>query len=161
MTKWLISQLKYLEYRSKEDITMIIYGPGGSVHAGMALYDTMQYLSCEVRTVCVGIAASMHAFILAAGKKGKRFALKHSEIMIHQPIGGTYGSASTISLEAAHIMGLNRKLAQILADETGKKLNTIMRDMDRDTWMDPIVAKNYGIIDNIGYPDLGEGFFDE
>ena len=131
-----IGQLLYLETKDpKKDIYLYINSPGGLVSAGLAIYDTINYIKCDVCTICVGLAASMGAFLLAAGTKGKRFALPNSEIMIHQPLGGTQGQASDIAIHAEHILKLKDKLNKLLSEMTGQKLETIERDTDRDNYL--------------------------
>jgi ATP-dependent Clp protease protease subunit len=146
----IIAQLLFLENEnSKKDITMYIHSPGGHVTAGLAVYDTMQYIKPDVSTVCVGMAASMGALLLAGGAKGKRFALPNSEVMIHQPLGGTEGQASDIRIHADHIIKTKDRLNKILAQHTGQPLKTIERDTDRDFFMTAEDAKKYGIVDKI------------
>lgn len=145
-----IAQLIYLEGKNPDkDIFIYINSPGGSVSAGMAIYDTMNYIKCDVSTICVGLAASMGAFLLSSGAKGKRFALPNSEIMIHQPLGGAQGQASDIEIQARHILNIKGKLNKILSENTGKPLEVIEKDTDRDNFMSPDEAKEYGLIDNI------------
>ena len=145
-----IAQLIYLEGKNPDkDIFIYINSPGGSVSAGMAIYDTMNYIKCDVSTICVGLAASMGAFLLSSGAKGKRFALPNSEIMIHQPLGGAQGQASDIEIQARHILNIKGKLNKILSKNTGKPLEVIEKDTDRDNFMSPEEAKEYGLIDNI------------
>ncbi len=145
-----IAQLIYLEGKNPDkDIFIYINSPGGSVSAGFAIYDTMQYIKCDVTTICVGLAASMGAFLLSSGTKGKRFALPNSEIMIHQPLGGAQGQASDIEIQARHIARIKMKLNQILSENTGKSLKVIEKDTDRDNYMTAEEAKNYGLIDQI------------
>ena len=145
-----IAQLLFLEAEDPDkDIRLYINSPGGSVSAGMAIYDTMQYLCCDVSTICVGMAASMGAFLLAAGEKGKRFALPNSEIMIHQPLGGTQGQASDIEIHAKHILKTREKLNRILAERTGQPLERIDLDTDRDHFMSAEEAKEYGLVDDV------------
>ncbi|MBG0743729.1 MAG: ATP-dependent Clp protease proteolytic subunit [Cylindrospermopsis raciborskii KL1] len=143
----------YLLYLDSDDQTKPIYlyinSPGGSVTAGMAVYDTIQYIKSEVITICVGLAASMGSFLLAAGAKGKRLALPHSRIMIHQPSGGTRGQASDIEIEAREILRIRHQLNQIYADNTGQVLSKIEKDMDRDFFMSAQEAKEYGLIDRV------------
>ncbi|AUS99881.1 MULTISPECIES: ATP-dependent Clp protease proteolytic subunit [Nostocales] len=143
----------YLLYLDSDDQTKPIYlyinSPGGSVTAGLAIYDTMQYIKSEVVTICVGLAASMGSFLLAAGSKGKRLALPHSRIMIHQPSGGTRGQATDIQIEAAEIVRIRHQLNQIYADNTGQALAKIEKDMDRDFFMSAQEAKEYGLIDRV------------
>ena len=146
----IIAQLIYLEGKNPDkDIFIYINSPGGSVSAGMAIYDTMNYIKCDVSTICVGLAASMGAFLLSSGAKGKRFALPNSEIMIHQPLGGAQGQASDIEIQARHIQNIKAKLNKILSENTGKPLEVIEKDTDRDNYMTPAEAKEYGLIDNI------------
>ncbi len=145
-----VAQLLYLESKdSTKDIAMYINSPGGLVTAGMAIYDTMRYIKCDVCTICIGMAASMGAFLLAGGTKGKRFALKNAEIMIHQPLGGAQGQASDISIQAEQILKTKKKLNTILAENTGKPYEQIEKDTDRDNYMTTEEALNYGIIDGI------------
>ncbi len=145
-----IAQLIYLEGKDPDkDIMMYINSPGGSVVAGMAIYDTMNYVKCDVRTICVGMAASMAAVLLASGTKGKRFALPNSEIMIHQPLGGAQGQASDIAIHAQHILKTKKKLNSILAEKSGQDIQTIEKDTDRDNFMSANEALKYGLIDKI------------
>lgn len=146
-----VAQLLYLEGQDPtKDIALYINSPGGSVTAGMAIYDTMQYISCDVSTICVGMAASMGAFLLCAGAKGKRFALPNSEIMIHQPlVGGMQGQASDIHIHAAHLDATKMKLNKILAERTGQSLETIIKDTDRDNFLSVQEACEYGLIDKV------------
>ena len=145
-----VAQLLYLESKdSTKDIAMYINSPGGLVTAGMAIYDTMRYIKCDVCTICIGMAASMGAFLLAGGTKGKRFALKNAEIMIHQPLGGAPGQASDLSLQAEQILKTKKKLNTILAENTGKPYEQVEKDTDRDNYMTTEEALNYGIIDGI------------
>lgn len=145
-----IAQLLFLDAESKEkDIKFYINTPGGSVTAGMAIYDTMQYVKCDVSTICVGMAASMGATLLAAGAKGKRFALPNAEIMIHQVMGGADGQASDIKIRAEHILKIKDKLNKVLAKHTGQNVTTIEKDTDRDNYMTAEDAKKYGLIDKI------------
>lgn len=145
-----VAQLLYLESKDPDkDICLYINSPGGSVTAGMAIYDTMQYISCDVSTICVGMAASMGAFLLSSGTKGKRYALKNSEIMIHQPLGGAQGQASDIAIQANHILKIKRKLNEILAANTDQPLSKVERDTDRDNFMSADEAKEYGLVDNV------------
>jgi len=145
-----VAQLLYLEAQDPDkDISFYINSPGGSVTAGMAIYDTMQYIKADVSTICVGMAASMGAFLLAAGAKGKRFALPNSEIMIHQPLGGTQGQATDIKIHAEHIIKIRHKLNSILSDITGKSLEIIERDTERDNFMSAQEALEYGLIDKV------------
>ena len=145
-----VAQLIYLEAKDpSKDISLYINSPGGSVSAGLAIYDTMNYIKCDVSTICIGMAASMGAFLLSSGQKGKRFALPNSEIMIHQPLGGAQGQASDIKIAADHILKTRQKLNNILAQNSGKPLEVIERDTDRDNYMSAQEAKDYGIIDDI------------
>ena len=145
-----IAQLLFLEKADpKAPITMYVNSPGGHVTAGLAIYDTMQYIKPDVITVCVGLAASMGSVILAGGAKGKRYALKHSEIMIHQPLGGAEGQATEIRIAAEHILRTGEVLYKILADHTGQDIDTIRKDCDRDNFMTPEQAKKYGLIEKI------------
>lgn len=146
----IIAQFLFLAAENKEkDIKFYINTPGGSVSAGMAIYDTMQYVGCDVSTICVGMAASMGATLLAAGAPGKRFALPNSEVMIHQVMGGTEGQASDIKIRAEHILKIKTRLNKILAKHTGQKVATIEKDTDRDNFLTADEAKKYGIIDKI------------
>ncbi len=146
----IIAQLLYLEGKDPEkDIHFYINSPGGSVSAGMAIYDTMKYIKCDVSTICVGMAASMGAFLLAAGEKGKRYALPNSEIMIHQPLGQAEGQAADILIHANHIKKIRETINNILADATGKPLEVIERDTDRDNFMSAAEACEYGLIDKV------------
>ena len=143
-----VAQLLYLEGQdSEKDISLYINSPGGSVTAGMAIYDTMQYIKCDVSTICMGLAASMGAFLLSSGAKGKRFALPNSEIMIHQPLGGAQGQATEIEIAAKHILKTKEKLNKILAENCNQPLDVIAKDTDRDNWMTAEEAKEYGLID--------------
>jgi ATP-dependent Clp protease protease subunit len=147
-----VAQLIYLESQDPEkDIHLYINSPGGSITSGMAIYDTMQYVKPDVSTICVGMAASMGAFLLAAGAKGKRFALPNSEIMIHQPLGGTRGQATDIKIHADHIIRIRTKLNTILSEITGKPLEVIEKDTDRDNFLNSEQALDYGLIDKIIY----------
>ncbi len=145
-----VAQLLFLEADDPDkDIQLYINSPGGSVTAGMAIYDTMQYIKCDVSTVCVGMAASMGAFLLSGGAKGKRFALPNAEIMIHQPSGGAQGQATEIKIVAEHILKTRQKLNEILAANTGQPLEVIQADTERDNFMSAQEAKEYGLIDEI------------
>ena len=145
-----IAQMLFLESENPDqDITLYINSPGGSVSAGMAIYDTMQYIKCDVSTVCVGLAASMGAFLLAGGTKGKRFALPNSEIMIHQPRGGTEGQATDIQIAARHIQKTKDKLNTMLSENSGQPYEQVCLDTDRDNWMSAAEAKDYGLIDAV------------
>ena len=145
-----VAQLLFLEAEDPEkDIHLYINSPGGSVTAGMAIYDTMQYIKCDVETICIGMAASMGAFLLAGGTKGKRLALPNAEIMIHQPLGGARGQATEIQIAAEHILKTRQKLNQILAENTGKSIEEIARDTERDNFMSADEAKAYGLVDEV------------
>ena len=145
-----VAQLLYLEGQDPEkDISLYINSPGGVITDGMAIYDTMQYIKCDVSTICLGMAASMGAFLLAAGTKGKRFALPNSEIMIHQPSGGAQGQATDISIHANHILRVKDKLNQILSERTGQPLGVVKRDTERDNFMTAQEALEYGLIDKV------------
>ena len=145
-----VAQLLFLEAEDPEkDIHLYINSPGGSVTAGMAIYDTMQYIKCDVETICIGMAASMGAFLLAGGTKGKRLALPNAEIMIHQPLGGAQGQATEIQIAAEHILKTRQKLNQILAENTGQPLDVIRIDTERDNFMSAEEAKEYGLIDQV------------
>ncbi len=146
----IVAQLLYLEGQDPDkDIHLYINSPGGSVTSGMAIYDTMQFIKCDVVTTCIGMAASMGAFLLAAGTKGKRFALPNSEIMIHQPLGGAQGQASDIKIHADHILYIRGKMNQMLSEMTGQPLERIEADTERDNYMSAEKAKEYGLIDNV------------
>ena len=145
-----VAQLLYLEAIDPDkDISLYINSPGGSVSAGMAIYDTMNFVKCDVSTTCIGMAASMGAFLLSSGAKGKRFALPNSEIMIHQPLGGMQGQASDIKIHADHILRTRDTLNKILAENTGKPLDIIARDTERDNFMSAAQAAEYGLIDRV------------
>ena len=145
-----VAQLLFLEAQDPDkDIYLYINSPGGSVTAGFAIYDTMNYIKCDVSTICIGMAASMGAFLLSAGAKGKRFALPNSEIMIHQPLGGMQGQASDIKIHADHIMKTRDTLNRILSENTGKPLSDIERDTDRDNFLSAAAAAEYGLIDKV------------
>ena len=146
----IVAQLLYLEGQDPDkDIHLYINSPGGSISAGMAIYDTMQYVKCDVSTICIGRAASMGSFLLAAGAKGKRLALPNSEIMIHQPLGGTRGQASDIKIQADHILFIRGRMNRLLSEMTGQPLETIEKDTDRDNYMTAEQAAEYGLIDKI------------
>jgi len=146
----IVAQLIYLEGKDPDkDICLYINSPGGSVTAGMAIYDTMNYIKCDVSTICIGIAASMGAFLLSSGAKGKRYALKNSEIMIHQPLGGAQGQASDIKIQADHIIKTRYRLNKILSENSGKPLEQVEKDTDRDNYLSAEEAKEYGLIDEI------------
>ena len=147
-----VAQLIYLEAKDpQKDISLYINSPGGSVSAGLAIYDTMNYIKCDVSTICIGMAASMGAFLLSSGAKGKRFALPNSEIMIHQPLGGAQGQASDIKIAAEHILRTKQKLNEILAKNSGRPLSEIERDTDRDNYLSATEAQEYGLIDKVFY----------
>ncbi|MBQ7938229.1 MAG: ATP-dependent Clp endopeptidase proteolytic subunit ClpP [Oscillospiraceae bacterium] len=145
-----VAQLLYLEGQDPDkDISLYINSPGGSISAGMAIYDTMNYIKCDVSTICVGMAASMGAFLLSSGTKGKRFALPNSEIMIHQPLGGMQGQASDIKIHADHIIRIKERMNRILSEQTGQPIDVITRDTDRDNFMTAQQAMEYGLVDNV------------
>ena len=145
-----VAQLLFLEAEDpNKDIHLYINSPGGSVTAGMAIYDTMQYIKCDVSTICIGMAASMGAFLLAGGAKGKRFALPNAEVMIPQPLGGAKGQATEIQIAAEHILRTRKKLNEMLAANTGKSYEEVARDTERDNYMTAEEAKEYGLIDNV------------
>ena len=146
----IVAQLLYLEGQDPDkDISFYINSPGGSVTAGMAIYDTMQYIKCDVSTICIGMAASMGAFLLSSGAKGKRFALPNSEIMIHQPLGGMQGQVTDIKIHADRIIKIRQTLNEILAENTGKPLEVIERDTDRDNFLTAKEALEYGLVDKV------------
>ena len=146
----IVAQLIYLEGKNPDkDIFMYINSPGGSVSAGLAIYDTMNYIKCDVATTCIGMAASMAAVILSSGAKGKRIALPNSEVMIHQPLGGAQGQATDIEIHAKHIQKTRALLNKILSDNTGKDIKTIQKDTERDNYMDAETALKYGLVDKI------------
>ena len=145
-----VAQLLYLEGQDPDkDISLYINSPGGSVTAGMAIYDTMQYIKCDVSTICIGMAASMGAFLLSSGAKGKRYALPNSEIMIHQPLGGARGQATEIKIVADHILKTRDKLNRILAENTGRSVEEIARDTERDNYLTAQEAMEYGLVDKV------------
>ena len=145
-----VAQLLFLESQDPDkDIYLYINSPGGSVTAGMAIYDTMQYIKCDVSTICMGMAASMGAFLLSSGAKGKRLALPNSEVMIHQPLGGMQGQASDMKIAADHILRTKEKLNKILAENTGKSIDEIAVDTDRDNWLTAEQAMEYGLVDKV------------
>ena len=145
-----VAQLLYLEAQDPDkDISLYINSPGGSVTAGMAIYDTMNFVKCDVSTTCIGMAASMGAFLLSSGAKGKRYALPNSEIMIHQPLGGAQGQASDIKIHAEHILKTRETLNRILAENTGKPIEVIAADAERDNFMSAEAAKEYGLVDRV------------
>ncbi len=147
-----VAQLIYLEGKNPDkDICLYINSPGGSVSAGLAIYDTIKYIKCDVVTICIGLAASMGAFLLSSGTKGKRYALPNSEIMIHQPLGGAQGQASDIEIQARHIQSIKEKINLILSEATGQELKKVQKDTDRDYYMTAQQAKDYGLIDDIFY----------
>ncbi|MGP4040675.1 ATP-dependent Clp endopeptidase proteolytic subunit ClpP [Gracilibacillus sp. D59] len=146
----IVAQMLFLAAEDPDkDISLYINSPGGSITAGMAIYDTMQFIKPNVSTICIGMAASMGAFLLAAGEPGKRYALPNSEVMIHQPLGGTQGQASDIQIHANRIIEMRKKLNQILADRTGQPIEVIEKDTDRDNFMPAEKAKEYGLIDKV------------
>ena len=146
----IVAQLIYLEAKNPEkDICVYINSPGGSVTAGMAIYDTMKYVKCDVSTICIGLAASMGAFLLAAGTKGKRFCLPNSEVMIHQPLGGAQGQASDIDITANHILKTKKKMIEMLAKNTGQSIKKVEKDVDRDYFMTADEAVAYGLVDKV------------
>lgn len=145
-----VAQLLFLEMENPDaDISLYINSPGGSVTAGMAIYDTMNYIKCDVTTICIGMAASMAAFLLSSGTKGKRYALKNSEIMIHQPLGGAQGQASDIKIQAEHILKIKKRLNSILAENCGRSYEELEVATDRDNYLSAEEAKSYGLIDEI------------
>ena len=145
-----VAQLLYLEGQdASKDISLYINSPGGSVTDGLAIYDTMQYIKCDVSTICIGLAASMGAFLLAAGAKGKRYALPNSDIMIHQPSGGAKGQATDINIHAQHILKTKERLNKILSEKTGKQIDIVAKDTERDNFMTAAEAQEYGIIDKV------------
>lgn len=146
----IVAQLLFLEAEDPDkDISLYINSPGGSISAGMAIYDTMQFIKADVSTICTGMAASMGAFLLAAGEKGKRYALPNSEVMIHQPLGGTQGQASDIEIHAKRILQMRENINKILSERTGQPIEVIDRDTDRDNFMSAQAAVEYGLIDNV------------
>ena len=148
----IVAQLLYLEAQDPDkDIQFYINSPGGSITAGMAIYDTMKYIKCDVSTICIGMAASMGAFLLSSGTKGKRIALPNAEVMIHQPLGGTQGQATDIEIQARRILDMKKRLNTILAENTGKDVETITRDCERDYFLTAEEAKEYGLIDKVIY----------
>ena len=142
-----VAQLLYLDSLNNDDISLYINSPGGSITAGMAIFDTMNFIKSDVSTICVGMAASMAAFLLSSGEKGKRYILPNAEVMIHQPLGGAQGQATEIKIAAERILKLKKKLNKILSDNTGKDIDTIDNDTERDYFMDSDEALNYGIVD--------------
>ena len=150
MENAIIAQLLFLNAQDKEkDITMYINSPGGQVTAGLGIYDTMNHISCDVATVCIGMAASMGAFLLSSGTKGKRYALPNAEIMIHQPLGGARGQATDIQIVAENIIKIKKKLATILAQNTGQNYDKVIADTERDNYLDASEAKEYGLVDSV------------
>lgn len=150
MANSIIAQLLFLNAQDKEkDITMYINSPGGQVTAGLGIYDTMNHISCDVATVCIGMAASMGAFLLSSGTKGKRYALPNAEIMIHQPLGGARGQATDIQIVAENIIKIKKKLATILAQNTGQDYDKVIADTERDNYLDASEAKEYGLVDSV------------
>lgn len=146
----IVAQMLFLESEDPEkDINLYINSPGGVVSAGLAIYDTMQHIKCDVATTCMGMAASMGAVLLTAGTSGKRSCLPHARVMIHQPLGGVQGQASDIEIEAQEIIRIKKELSQIIGDHAGKTLDEIIRDSDRNNWMSADEAKNYGLVDNV------------
>ena len=145
----IVSQLLYLDSINHNDISLYINSPGGSVTSGMAIYDTMNFVKSDVKTICIGMAASMAAVLLASGKKDKRYALPNSEIMIHQPLGGVQGQATDIKIAAERIIKLKKKINKILAEKTGKSLKKIISETERDNYMNALEAKKYGLIDEV------------
>ena len=147
-----VAQLIYLESKDPtKDISLYINSPGGEVTAGMAIYDTMKYIRCDVSTICIGMAASMGAFLLSSGTKGKRFALPNSEIMIHQVLGGSQGQASDVEIQTKQLLKIKRKLNKLLAENVGKPIEQVERDTDRDNYLTAEEAKDYGIVDQVFY----------
>ena len=144
-----VAQLLYLDSINHDDISLYINSPGGSITSGMAIYDTMNFIKSEVSTICIGMAASMGAFLLSSGKKGKRYCLPNSEVMIHQPLGGASGQATEIKIAAEHILKIKDKLNKILASNTGKDIKTIEEDTERDNYLSAVEALEYGLIDQI------------
>ena len=150
MANAIIAQLLFLNAQDKEkDITMYINSPGGQVTAGLGIYDTMNHISCDVATVCIGMAASMGAFLLSSGAKGKRYALPNAEVMIHQPLGGARGQATDIQIVAENIIKIKKKLATILAKNTGQDYDKVIADTERDNYLDASEAKEYGLVDSV------------
>lgn len=150
MANLIVAQLLFLESENPDaDISLYINSPGGSVTAGMAIYDTMNYIRSDVATICIGQAASMGAFLLSSGAKGKRYALPNARVMIHQPLGGARGQASDIEIHAKEILKIREKLNKILSDQTGQTLKTVEKDTDRDKFMDADEAKKYGLVDEV------------
>lgn len=145
-----VAQLIYLEGKNADkDISLYINSPGGSITAGMAIYDTIQYIKCDVQTICIGLAASMGAFLLSAGTKGKRMCLPNSEIMIHQPLSGVQGQATDIEITAKHILKIKQKMTEMLAKNCGQPIEKVAADVERDNWMSALEAKEYGLVDKV------------
>ena len=144
-----VAQLLYLDSLNNDDISLYINSPGGSITAGMAIFDTMNFIKSDISTICVGMAASMAAFLLSSGEKGKRYILPNAEVMIHQPLGGAQGQATEIKIAAERILKLKKKLNKVLSDNTGKDIDTIDNDTERDYFMDSDEALNYGIVDKV------------
>ncbi len=145
-----VAQLIYLEGKNADkDISLYINSPGGSITAGMAIYDTIQYIKCDVQTICIGLAASMGAFLLSAGTKGKRMCLPNSEVMIHQPLSGVQGQATDIEITAKHILKIKQKMTEMLAKNCGQPIEKVAADVERDNWMSAIEAKEYGLVDKV------------
>ena len=144
-----VAQLLYLDSLNNDDISLYVNSPGGSITAGMAIFDTMNFIKSDISTICVGMAASMAAFLLSSGEKGKRYILPNAEVMIHQPLGGAQGQATEIKIAAERILKLKKKLNKILSDNTGKDIDTIDNDTERDYFMDSDEALNYGIVDKV------------
>ena len=147
-----VAQLLYLEAQDPDkDIQLYINSPGGSVTAGMAIYDTMRYIKCDVSTICIGMAASMGAFLLSAGTKGKRYALPNAEVMIHQPSAGTQGKVTDMEIDVEHVLRIKRRLNELLAEHTGQSVETVKADTERDKWLSAEEAKAYGLVDQVIY----------
>ncbi len=145
-----VAQLIYLEGKNADkDISLYINSPGGSITAGMAIYDTIQYIKCDVQTICIGLAASMGAFLLSAGTKGKRMCLPNSEVMIHQPLSGVQGQATDIEITAKHILKIKQKMTEMLAKNCGQPIEKVAADVERDNWMSAVEAKEYGLVDKV------------
>lgn len=145
----IVAQLLYLDSLNHEDITFYINSPGGSVTAGMAIYDVMNHIKSDVSTICAGLAASMGAFLLCSGAKGKRYCLPNAEVMIHQPLGGTQGQATEIEIAAKHILRTKEKLTRIMAENCGKKYEEVVNDVERDNWLEAEEAHEYGLVDGV------------
>ena len=149
MSNSIVAQLLYLDGINHDDISIYINSPGGSITAGMAIYDTMNFINSKVSTICIGMAASMAAFLLSSGEKGKRYCLENSEVMIHQPLGGAQGQASDIEITARHIIGTKKKMIKMLSENTGKPIKQVEKDVDRDYYMSATEAVEYGIVDKV------------